>query len=125
MNPQSFNRGYITVINAELYMPKSWTFNDKDDSPDQEQHDLTLYVTKGVTGVYVGHLKEMPEILVQADSEEKLAYEAKESASFYWKNFPEVHDKLYPKHIPASTSKGNFFSEKLQLKMIEVSMPQF
>lgn len=91
------------------------------ESGDDAEHHFSLYVTKGVTGVLVGHVKELPEIIVQAETEDKIASEVNESVLFYWKHYPDSHDKMFPKHVSAKTEKQ--FGKKLQLKMIEVSAP--
>ena len=93
---------------------------------DNAEHNLTLYVTKGVTGVLVGHVKEIPEIIVQANTEDELEKETSLSVNVYWNNFPLMHDKLFPKHVSATLlAKGNYFKEHLQYRKIELTVPQF
>lgn len=93
-------------------------------NPDQENHELTLYVTKGVTGKYVGHIKEVPEVIVQADSEKELEDEATKSVNLLWVEYPEMHDKIFPKHSPAIKGQ-EVIKEKAQYRLVEVTIPQF
>jgi predicted RNase H-like HicB family nuclease len=58
-------------------------------------HDITLKITKGVTGVYVGQVVEIPGIIVQAETQEQLIEEFKKSLDLYFTAFPEEHDKIF------------------------------
>lgn len=93
-------------------------------NPDQENHQLTLYVTKGVTGAYVGHLKEIPAIIIQSETENGLELEANISVNLYWKEFPEDHDKLFPSHVKAS-KESEILQENLHYRTIELTVPPF
>jgi len=93
-------------------------------NPDQDNHQLTLYVTKGPTGAIVGHLKEVPEVIVQAETEDKLEDEATISVNLFWSQYPEEHNKLFPKHVP-STKGQMVIKEKPQYRVIEMTIPQF
>jgi len=57
-------------------------------------HTVTVKVIKGVTGVYVGQVEEIPGIVVQAETKEKLADELKKSMALYFKAFPQEYDSM-------------------------------
>lgn len=58
-------------------------------------HDITLKIVKGVTGVYVAQVGEIPGIIVQAETKEKLVNELKKSLALYFEAFPAEHDKIF------------------------------
>jgi predicted RNase H-like HicB family nuclease len=93
-------------------------------NPDKEVHDLTLYIIKGVTGAYIGHCKEVPAIIVQANTVEELDDEATTSIDLLVTNFPEVHDKLWPHHISAKGYAG-VMKQKMEYRKIELTVPSF
>lgn len=97
---------------------------DIDDNPDKRPHDITIYVVKGVTGVLVGHVKEIPGVIVQADTEEHLQDECTTSLDLLVTEFPEIHDKLWPNHVSAKGLAG-LIKQSLQYRTIEVTVPPF
>lgn len=97
---------------------------DVDEVPDKAEHWVTLYVTKGVTGVLVGHVKEFPGVIVQADTEEHLEDEMTTSLDLLVTEYPETHDKLWPKHVSAKGYVG-LIKKSLQYRTIEVTVPSF
>ena len=97
---------------------------DVDSNPDKETHRVTLYLTKGVTGVLVGHVKEFPGVIVQADTEEHVEDEMTTSLDLLVTEFPEVHDKKWPHHVSAKGYVG-LFKKNLQYQTIEVTVPSF
>ena len=98
---------------------------DVEDNPDKETHHVTLYITKGVTGVLVGHVKEFPGVIVQADTEDHLEDESSTSLDLLITEHPEIHDKLWPKHVSAKGYAGLFKKQSLQYRMVEVTVPPF
>lgn len=58
-------------------------------------HSLTLKITKGVTGVHIAQVMEIPGIIVQAESKAKLENELKKSLDLYFEAFPAEHDKIF------------------------------
>ena len=95
---------------------------------DEETHHLHLYVTKGVTGVWVGHVKEIPSIIVQASTEKGLDKEADKSLTWYWHFYPQEHDKLFPKHKPMCTEDHPhrpLSPIKAEYHTIQVTVPAF
>ncbi|MDA4124609.1 MAG: hypothetical protein OK438_04060 [Thaumarchaeota archaeon] len=97
---------------------------DVDTNPDKEKHTVTLYTTKGVSGVFVGHVKEFPGVVVQADSIEHVKDECTTSLDLLVSEYPELHDKLWPKHISAKQYTG-IFKKGLEYRTIEVTVPSF
>ena len=105
-------------------MPKPFAESEIGGNPDQQVHDLTMYVTKGITGVFVGHVKEIPEVIVQADTEDALDEEATASLDLLITNFPEIHDKLWPHHVSAKGFAG-VMKQKMEYRKIELTVPSF
>jgi len=103
----------------------SWSFNIDDGSPDESPHNLSIYISSGPTGVFVGHIKQFPGIIVQAETKDKLAEEALNSIDFLWKNCPETHDKVFPSHISAKEVIRQGLGFRKQLQAIEVAVPNF
>jgi predicted RNase H-like HicB family nuclease len=95
-----------------------------DDNPDKEPHDISIYIIKGVTGAYVGHVKEIPGVIIQADTEEHLDDECTTSLDFLVSEFPEIHDKLWPNHVSAKGLAG-LIKQSMQYRKIEVTVPPF
>jgi predicted RNase H-like HicB family nuclease len=63
-----------------------------------DHHHLTLEISKGAYGdVYIAQVKEIPGLIVQADSKDKLEDEIMKSYNVYIKAFPEEHDKIFHK----------------------------
>ncbi len=60
-----------------------------------KMNQVTLEIKKGVTGVYVGQIKEIPGIIVQSKTVEGLEAEAKDSLDFYFETYPAEYDKLF------------------------------
>jgi predicted RNase H-like HicB family nuclease len=61
----------------------------------KDEQFITLKVTKGATGVYVGQVQEVPAIIVQAETKEKLIDEAMTSLNVYAEEFPEKYQKIF------------------------------
>jgi predicted RNase H-like HicB family nuclease len=55
---------------------------------------VTLKITKGVTGVFIGQIPQIPGIIVQADDTEQLKEEAEKSLEIYFEAFPELHEQI-------------------------------
>ena len=80
-----------------------------------------MYVVKGTSGKLIGHIKEVPEIIVQADSGEELDQEATKSVSLFFQQYPEVHDKLFPYETPQKRSATETYRHSAFLhKLVEV-----
>ena len=80
-----------------------------------------MYVVKGTSGKLIGHIKEVPEIIVQADSEAELDQQATKSVSLFFQQYPEVHDKLFPYEAPHKKSSTETYGRSSFLhKPIEV-----
>jgi predicted RNase H-like HicB family nuclease len=65
----------------------------------QHFHEITLEVSQGASGdgMYIAQVKEIPGIIVQADSKDKLHDEVLKSFDVYFEAFPEEHDKIFHK----------------------------
>jgi predicted RNase H-like HicB family nuclease len=59
------------------------------------KHDLNLKIEKWSSGMYTAQVVEIPSIIVQAESKDKLLNEVKTAFEGYLKAFPEEHDKLF------------------------------
>jgi predicted RNase H-like HicB family nuclease len=64
------------------------------DASKPQEHKFLLEVTQGATGMYVGQVVQIPEIMVQADTKAELFDEAKIAIQGYLKAFPETHKEL-------------------------------
>jgi predicted RNase H-like HicB family nuclease len=69
-------------------------------SDNGHHHHLNLEITKGVSQVYIGQVVQIPSIMVQAETKEKLMEEAKEAVMGYFKAFPEAHDEVFGEEEP-------------------------
>lgn len=97
---------------------------DVEKNPDKAVHHVTLYITKGITGALVAHVKEFPGVIVQADTEEHLQKEMSDSLDLLVVQYPELHDKLWPNH-PSAKGIAGLIKESLQYRTIEVTVPAF
>jgi predicted RNase H-like HicB family nuclease len=61
----------------------------------ETQPYATLKVIKGVTGMYVGQVQEIPGIIVQAETKDKLIHEARVSLKVYSEEFREKYLKTF------------------------------
>jgi len=88
---------------------------------DNNVHEFTMYLVKGTSGKLVGHIKEIPEIIVQADTETELDQEATKSVSLFFQQYPEIHDKLFPYEVPQKrTAMETYSRSNFSHKMVEV-----
>lgn len=57
-------------------------------------HKFFVEVTKGATGMYVGQVVQIPNIMVQAATKAQLFDEAKTAIVGYLQAFPEAHEEI-------------------------------
>ncbi len=88
---------------------------------DKRIHEVTLYVVKGFTDVYIGYVKEMPGIITQAKTVKLLEEETSKSINVFWNEFPEVHNKLFPKHLIWEDNIPS--AQKMRYRIIKTLIP--
>ena len=60
------------------------------------EHHLIIEVQKGVNNIFIGQLREIPSIIVQAKTKQQLVKKIEEAFDAYFDAFPEEHDKNFP-----------------------------
>jgi uncharacterized Zn finger protein len=109
------------VLNSHEERTKSSFMSDN--TTDDSVHEFTMYLVKGTSGKLIGHIKEVPEIIVQADTEVELDQEATKSVSLFFQQYPEVHDRLFPYEAPHKKSATETYRHSAFLhKLVEVPM---
>lgn len=59
---------------------------------------LTLIITKGENGFFVGQLKEIPSVISQGKTEDELVENIKDALEFYLEDMREEFSMQNPEH---------------------------
>lgn len=60
----------------------------------KHEHNFNVKIKRGVDGDYVAQLVEIPSVVVQCDTKEKLKDEITVAMDRYFRAYPEEHERL-------------------------------